>query len=71
MFVRPYPDDGVVAVWQVSDAGGVEPVWARSGRMIFFKSQEAQVLYSAEVRTSSGFSTGARRRLFSVRGFVP
>jgi hypothetical protein len=65
--VRPYPDDGSGAEWQVSDGGGTEPVWARSGRELFFKSQD--VLYSAEIRTTGSFAIGGRRRLFSVAGF--
>jgi serine/threonine-protein kinase len=68
VFVRPYPVDGSGAEWQVSDAGGTEPVWARSGRELFFKSSES--LYSAEIRTAPGFAVGARRRLFSVTGYL-
>jgi serine/threonine-protein kinase len=68
VFVRPYPDAGTGAQWQVSDNGGTEPVWAHSGRELFYKSQN--VLFSAEVRTTPGFALGARRRLFSVTGYV-
>ncbi|HEX5819901.1 MAG TPA: protein kinase, partial [Gemmatimonadales bacterium] len=67
VFVRPYPLDGSGAEWQVSDAGGTEPVWARSGRELFFKSSEA--LFSAEIRTTPGFAVGARRRLFPIAGY--
>jgi serine/threonine-protein kinase len=66
--VRPYPDAGTGAEWQVSDAGGTEPVWARSGRELFYKSNGA--LFSAEIRAGTGFSVGARRRLFHVSGFL-
>jgi Tol biopolymer transport system component/tRNA A-37 threonylcarbamoyl transferase component Bud32 len=67
VLVRPYPDPGTGAVWQVSTDGGIEPVWSRSGRELFFKSNG--MLFSAEIRTSSGFAVGARRRLFSTTGF--
>jgi serine/threonine-protein kinase len=68
VFVRPYPDAGTGAQWQVSDNSGSEPVWAHSGRELFYKSQTA--LYSAEIRAAQGFAVGARRRLFSVAGYV-
>ncbi len=68
VFVRPYPDAGTGAQWQVSDNGGTEPIWAHSGRELFYKSQNA--LFSAEVRTTPGFALGARRRLFSVAGYI-
>jgi serine/threonine-protein kinase len=68
VFVRPYPDAGTGAQWQVSDNGGTEPIWAHSGRELFYKSQNA--LISAEVRTTPGFALGARRRLFSVGGYI-
>ena len=66
--MRPYPDAGTGAQWQVSDNGGSEPVWAHSGRELFYKSQNT--LYGAEIRTTPGFAVGARRRLFSVAGYV-
>ena len=67
VLVRPYPDPGTGAVWQVSNDGGTEPVWSRSGRELFFKSKGT--LFSAEIRTSTGFAVGARRRLFPTKGF--
>jgi serine/threonine-protein kinase len=66
VFVRPFPDPGTGAVWQVTNEGGGEPVWARSGAALFFKSRGA--LYRADVRTASSFAVGARRRLFSTEG---
>jgi serine/threonine-protein kinase len=66
VYVRPFPDPGTGAVWQVTNDGGEEPVWARSGRELFFKSRG--VMYSADIRTTPSFAVGARRRLFPTTG---
>jgi tRNA A-37 threonylcarbamoyl transferase component Bud32 len=37
IFVRPFPDvdDGK---WQISQGGGIEPVWSRDGRELYYRS---------------------------------
>jgi serine/threonine-protein kinase len=67
LYVRPFPnvDDGR---WQVSTAGGSEPVWAHSGRELFYKNA-ADELMSSEVRTSPTFMVGQHRILFSATDY--
>ncbi len=64
VYVRPFPDGSSGAVWQVSTEGGTEPVWAHSGRELFYKS--GGQLMAAEVRTDPSFIVRARRPLFRV-----
>jgi len=66
VFVRPFPNtnDGK---WQVSTDGGSEPVWAHSGRELFYRG--GQNLISVEVLPGATFVTGERRVLFSTQGF--
>jgi serine/threonine-protein kinase len=68
IYVRPWPDPGTGAVWQVSDGGGQEPVWARSGRELFYKSGGNFV--SAQISTNPGFAVAKRSRLFPVAGYL-
>jgi serine/threonine-protein kinase len=51
-YVRPFPtvDAGR---WQVSTGGGAQPVWARSGRELFYRSGDA--VMSVPIETSSSF----------------
>jgi len=67
VYVRPFPPVSTGAVWQVSTDGGTEPVWAHSGRELFFK--ENGWLVAAEVRATPAFAVVARRRLFNVSGY--
>ncbi len=64
--MRPFPNtnDGK---WQVSTDGGREPVWAHSGRELFYRG--GQRLMSMEVLPGATFVTGERRVLFSTQGF--
>jgi serine/threonine-protein kinase len=66
VYVRPFPNtsDGK---WIVSTDGGTEPMWAHSGRELFYKSNGN--LMAVEVLRGSTFVTGERQVLFSVRGF--
>ena len=67
VYVRPFPDvEG--GRWQVSSSGGVQPVWSRNGRELFFRSDDDAMMV-AQVATDPVFSLGTVRRLFSTEGF--
>jgi eukaryotic-like serine/threonine-protein kinase len=68
IYVRPFPDVAS-ARWQVSTSGGDEPVWAHSGRELFYRSARND-LVAAEVRPGPGFSVGEQRVLFSAAPYV-
>ena len=68
VYVRPFPDVGS-ARWQVSTAGGVQPLWASSGRELFYRNGRND-LVSAEVRLTPGFSVGQQQVLFSSAPYL-
>ncbi len=43
VYVRPFPNVGA-AKWQVSTSEGSEPLWANSGRELFFKNRNAELV---------------------------
>lgn len=66
--MRPYPDVNS-GRWQVSQAGGLQPVWARNGRELFYQNG-AKMLVSAAVLPGSTFVLGAQTPLFSTAPFA-
>jgi serine/threonine-protein kinase len=67
VYVRPFPDVAS-ARWQVSTTGGSEPVWAHSGRELFYRNGRNE-LVAAEVRAGSSFSVGEQRVLFPAASY--
>ena len=51
IYVRPFPGPG--GRWPISTDGGTEPVWARSGRELFYRNGDKMM--SAAVETKSTF----------------
>jgi len=49
----------------VSSGGGFEPVWARNGRELFFRSGDRMMVVS--VRTEPVFAIGSPQALFAGR----
>jgi len=68
VYVRPFPETAT-AKWQVSTAGGSEPVWANSGRELFYVNGKSE-LVSADIRPGAAFSVGEQHALFSTGPFV-
>jgi len=64
VFVRPFPDvnDGK---WQISTDGGDGPLWAHSGRELFFVNAKNDVV-DVSIRTKPSFSAGTGKVLFHV-----
>ncbi len=67
VYVRPFPGPGMKH--QVSSQGGVQPLWARNGRQLFYRRQDQ--VWAVDVRTDGGFSTGKPRLLFERPGYSP
>jgi serine/threonine-protein kinase len=57
VYVRPFPGPGSRTV--VSSDGGSEPVWSRSGQMLYYRSPAG--LMSVPVTTGARFTIGERR----------
>jgi serine/threonine-protein kinase len=56
IYVRPFPDVNS-GRWQVSSGGGSEPLWARNGRELFYRSPDDAVM-GVRVESSAGFRSG-------------
>jgi len=63
IFVVPFPNTGD-AKWQISTRGGYEPVWAHSGKELFYREETR--LVSVAVKTGPTFEPGAATPLFST-----
>lgn len=68
IYVRPFPD-AASARWQVSPAGGTDPVWSHSGREIFYKSGRND-LVTVPVAPGASFSVGQPKVLFSAAPYA-
>ncbi len=64
IYVQSFPGPG--GKWQVSSAGGVEPVWSGDGKEIFFVSSSSKLI-SVPVDAGATFTAGQPRELFDVR----
>src|SRR6185369_12414738 len=62
VYVRPFPnvEDGR---WIVSAGGGHRPVWARTGREIFYRSNEGAMM-SASIGEQPHLTIGTATKLF-------
>ncbi len=67
VWVRRFPDVEA-GRWQVSVRGGTEPVWAHSGRELFYKSQGALMVVG--VQTNPTFATLEVQELFSTQRYL-
>jgi eukaryotic-like serine/threonine-protein kinase len=60
IFVRAYP--GPSGKWQISTEGGREPLWARNGRELFYRTGDK--VMAVDITTASSFQAGTPRLLF-------
>jgi serine/threonine-protein kinase len=66
IYVQPFP--GLGGKWMISTEGGSYPLWARSGREIFFRNEDKMM--SAPVETQPAFKAGTPRMLFRGGGYL-
>jgi Tol biopolymer transport system component/tRNA A-37 threonylcarbamoyl transferase component Bud32 len=60
IYVQPYPGPG--GKWQISTESGVEPLWNRNGRELFYRS--GKKMMAIEIATKPSFSAGTPKMLF-------
>jgi Tol biopolymer transport system component len=65
IYVRRFPKVGD-GLWQISVGGGNVPLWARSGRELFYRNGDS--VMSVAVQTTPTFSAGTPTKLF--QGYV-
>jgi hypothetical protein len=63
VFVRPYPNVNS-GKWQVSSGGGSAPLWAHSGRELFYVARDT--MRAVRVATGASFSAEPARVLFAI-----
>ncbi len=68
VYVQPFPDRS--DKWQISTRGGEDPVWASSGKEIYYLSPDLKMMV-APLRTSPGFDPGTPEALFDARVLQP
>jgi hypothetical protein len=64
VYVRPFPSGA--AKWRISSGGGIEPVWRRDGRELFYLAADLSLM-SVEVQTTDMFKAAPPVRLFQTR----
>jgi eukaryotic-like serine/threonine-protein kinase len=66
IYVRPFPNASQ-GLWQISTEGGTAPVWARTGRELFYLD-ESNTLMAVPVQTSGpNFSFGRPAKVFDTK----
>jgi serine/threonine-protein kinase len=60
--------------WRISDGGGFQPIWARSGKQLFYRSggtelQGLNQVWVVDVQTGTTFSVGKPKLLFEQPGY--
>jgi hypothetical protein len=68
-FVRPFPNvaDGQ---WQVSTGGGVQPLWAHSGRELFYLAPDGSVLAVPVEPRGTTWSAGSATKIVEGRYYT-
>lgn len=64
VYVRTFPNVDA-GKWQLSTAGGDAPLWAHSGRELFYRSAE-QMMIAAQIGAGPTFTVSDRKTLFKV-----
>ena len=68
VYLRPFPEV-TRGKWQVSTAGGSEPMWAHSGRELFFRSADRRMV-AAPLVLGDQAAVGPQRVLFDAQPFA-
>jgi Tol biopolymer transport system component len=67
VYVRPFPDADT-GQWPVSRSGGTEPVWAHSGRELFYRNGANEIV-AVRVVAGSSFAWDRQDVLFSASDY--
>ena len=67
VYVRPFPNTGDVR-WQVSNGGGMSPVWSPLGRELFYLDADRRLI-AAALQPTAAFAVARLTALFDASGF--
>ena len=62
IYVRPFPNAGV-GQWQISTAGGTRPLWARSGKELFYLAPDGALLRVPVEASGATWNAGTPTKL--------
>jgi Tol biopolymer transport system component/predicted Ser/Thr protein kinase len=65
VYVTPFP--GADMKSQVSSEGGIQPLWAKNGKQLFYRWQDQ--VWVVDVKTDGGFATSKPHMLFEKSGY--
>jgi serine/threonine-protein kinase len=60
---------GSGAVWQVSREGGREPIWARNGRQLYYRSLSGEKIWIVDIQANQTIKPGSPRLLFEITDY--
>ena len=66
VYIQAVPPNG--AKWQVSNAGGLQPIWRRDGKELFYISNDDKLM-AAPITLGSTVAPGTPQFLFEVASF--
>ena len=69
IFVRPFPDTSS-GQWRVSTAGGVQPLWSRDGRELFFLAPDGALMSAKLEPTRGDWNASAPMKILEGRYYV-
>jgi serine/threonine-protein kinase len=69
IYVRPFPNVGG-GQWQISTAGGRQPLWARSGKELFYLGSDGALLRVAVEASGATWNAGASMKLLDGRYYT-
>jgi len=69
IYVQPFPrvEEGM---WPISNEGGVEPIWAKDGKELFYRRGESGDMVAVQVTTEGPFQIGEEQVLFPAGRYV-
>jgi serine/threonine-protein kinase len=59
VYVRAFPDNGTQ--WQISNAGGMVPVWSRNGHELFYRTEDQRIMVVNYTTKDDSFVPGKPR----------
>jgi len=67
VYVRPFPGPG--AKWQISTDGGINPIWSRDGKRLFYIGYNERDYWTVDIRSGETFSAGKPQLMFTSNQF--
>jgi Tol biopolymer transport system component len=67
VYVRAFPDNGTQV--QISNTGGIVPVWSRTGRQIFYQAEDRRIMV-ADYSVKEGAFVASRPRVWNGKQLV-